>query len=99
MPRMTVWRAVAEALKAEGVPHLFGLPGNPLHLIDDVDKHTDIKIVLVRHEHGGVACAYAYARLTGRPRSASAIPAPASPTASAWRPTGRVPSRSSTPLP
>ena len=73
---MTVWRAVAEALKAEGVAHIFGLPGNPLHLIDDVDKHTNIKIVLVRHEHSGVACAYAYARLTGRPSVCFGNPGP-----------------------
>src|SRR5882672_9520820 len=73
---MTVWRAVAEALKAEGVPHIFGLPGNPLHLLDDVDRHTDIKIVLVRHEHTGVACAYAYARLTGRPAVCFGNPGP-----------------------
>ena len=76
MPRMTVWRAVAEALKAESVKHIFGLPGNPLHLVDDVEKHTDIKIVLVRHEHSGVACAYAYARLTGGPAICFGNPGP-----------------------
>jgi len=73
---MTAWRAVAEALKAEAVPHIFGLPGNPLHLVDDVVKHTDIKNVLVRHEHSGVACAYAYARLTGRPAVCFGNPGP-----------------------
>ena len=73
---MTAWRAVAEALKAEAVQHIFGLPGNPLHLVDDVDRHTDIKIVLVRQEHSGVACAYAYARLTGRPAVCFGNPGP-----------------------
>jgi acetolactate synthase-1/2/3 large subunit len=73
---MTAWRAVAEALKAESVRHIFGLPGNPLHLVDDVEAHTDIDIVLVRHEHSGVACAYAYARLTGGPAVCFGNPGP-----------------------
>lgn len=76
MPRMTVWRAVAEALAAEGVRYLFGLPGNPLHLVADVKRHTDIDIVLVRHEHAGVACAYAYARMTGAPAVCFGNPGP-----------------------
>jgi acetolactate synthase-1/2/3 large subunit len=74
--RTTAWRAVAEALSAEGVRHLFGLPGNPLHLVDDIERHTDIKIVLVRHEHSGVACAYAYARTTGGPAVCFGNPGP-----------------------
>jgi thiamine pyrophosphate-dependent acetolactate synthase large subunit-like protein len=48
--------------------------------VDDVEKHTDIKIVLVRHEHSGVACAYAYARLTGRPAVCFGNPGRALPT-------------------
>ncbi|MFO1055920.1 MAG: thiamine pyrophosphate-binding protein [Dongiaceae bacterium] len=73
---MTAWRAVAEALAAESVRHIFGLPGNPLHLVEDVEAHTDIDIVLVRQEHSGVACAYAYARLTGGPAVCFGNPGP-----------------------
>ncbi len=76
MARKTVWRAVAEALQAEGVRHLFGLPGNPLHLVADVHKHTDIDIVLTRQEHGGVSCAYAYARMTAAPAVCFGNPGP-----------------------
>lgn len=76
MPRKTVWRAVAEALEAEGVQHLFGLPGNALHLVSDIRKHTGIKLVLVRHEHSGVACAYAYARLSQAPAVCFGNPGP-----------------------
>ncbi len=76
MPRTTVWRAVAEALAAEGVQHLFGLTGNALHLVSDIKKHTNIKLVLVRHEHSGVACAYAYARLTRSPAVCFGNPGP-----------------------
>jgi acetolactate synthase I/II/III large subunit len=76
VPRRTVWRAVAEALEAEGVRHLFGLPGNALHLVSDIRKHTAIDLVLVRHEHSGVACAYAYARLAGGPAVCFGNPGP-----------------------
>ena len=66
MGRKTAWRAVAEALKAEGVERVFGLPGNPIHLVADLERHTTIENVLVRHEHSAAACAYASARVTGR---------------------------------
>ena len=76
MPRKTVWCAVAEALQAEGVQHLFGLTGNALHLVSDIRKHTDIELVMVRHEHSGAACAYAYARLTQGPAVCFGNPGP-----------------------
>ena len=83
MGKKTAWRAVAEALAAEGVERVFGLPGNPIHLVADLARHTSIQNVLVRHEHSGAACAYATARVTGGPPSATATRALASPT---WRP-------------
>jgi acetolactate synthase-1/2/3 large subunit len=76
MSRKTAWRAVAEALAAEGVERVFGLPGNPIHLVADLDKYTGIENVLVRHEHSGVACAYATARVTGRPAVCYGNPGP-----------------------
>ena len=67
MPRMSPWRMVVEALNAEGIDRVFGLPGNPIHLVDDLHRHSEIKNILVRHEHSGVSLAYAYARITGQP--------------------------------
>ena len=72
----TVWRAVVEALVGEGVDRIFGLPGNPIHLVADLEKHSDIENVLVRHEHSGVALAYATARITGRPAVCYGNPGP-----------------------
>ncbi|MGH8130177.1 MAG: thiamine pyrophosphate-binding protein [Steroidobacteraceae bacterium] len=72
----TVWRAVAEALAAEGVEYVFGLPGNPKHLIYDLSEHTKIKFVLVRDEQYAVACAYAHARLTRKPAVVFSNPGP-----------------------
>lgn len=76
MRKQTPWRSVAEALEAEGVERVFGLPGNPIHLVADLARHTKIENVLVRHEHSGAACAYAYARLTGRPAVCYGNPGP-----------------------
>ena len=76
MARKTVWRAVVEALVGEGVERIFGLPGNPIHLVADLEKHSDIENVLVRHEHSGAALAYATARITGRPAVCYGNPGP-----------------------
>jgi len=70
------WRAVVEALRAEGVTHVFGLPGNPKHLLNDLADHSDIRFVLMRDEKSAVACAYAWGRLTGRPGVVFSNPGP-----------------------
>lgn len=74
--KKTVWRVVVEALEAEGTEVIFGLPGNPTHLVADLVKHSKIKLVLTRHEHGGVACAYAYARIRNGPAVCFGNPGP-----------------------
>jgi acetolactate synthase-1/2/3 large subunit len=76
MPKKTVWRAVVDALVAEGIERVFGLPGNPIHLVADLEKHSKIENVLVRHEHSGVALAYATARVTGKPAVCYGNPGP-----------------------
>ena len=74
--KMTVWRMVVEALEAEGTEVIFGLRGNPAHLVADLVNHGKIKLVLTRHEHGGVACAYAYARVRNGPAVCFGNPGP-----------------------
>lgn len=76
MAKKTAWKSVVEALKAEGVERIYGLPGNPLHLVADLVRESDIDIVLVRHEHSAVACAYADARLSNRPAVCFGNPGP-----------------------
>ena len=76
MARKSPWRAAVEALKAEGVEHLFGLPGNPLFLYDDLYDVPDITPVLVRHEAAGVFMAMAYGRLRGQPGVCYGSPGP-----------------------
>jgi acetolactate synthase-1/2/3 large subunit len=60
------WRAICEALDAEGVEYVFGLPGNPLYLYNDLWDFADIKPVLVRMETSAVFLAMAYARVSGQ---------------------------------
>jgi acetolactate synthase I/II/III large subunit len=60
------WRAICEALEAEQVEYVFGLPGNPIALYNDLYDFPDIKAVLVRMETSAVFMAMAYARVTGK---------------------------------
>jgi len=71
-------RVLAEALKAEGVKYVFGLPGvqNFDILYDGLYDVHEVKPILVRHEEAAAFMAYAYARLTGEPGICSATVGP-----------------------
>jgi len=71
-------RVLAEALKAEHVKYVFGLPGvqNFDVLYDGLYDVPDIKPILVRHEEAAAFMAYAYARLTGEPAVCSGTAGP-----------------------
>lgn len=61
-------RAVAEALEAEGITTVFGIPGGHiLPVYDAIYESQQITSILVRHEHAAAAMAAAYAQLTGTP--------------------------------
>jgi acetolactate synthase-1/2/3 large subunit len=70
------WRAICEALEAEEVEFVFGLPGNPVALYNDLYDFPDIKAVLVRMETSAVFMAMAYARVTGKVGVLHASPGP-----------------------
>ncbi len=66
---------VVEALEAEGVGVVFGLPGgHVLEIYDAIHGSAAIEHVLVRHEHSAACMAAAYAQLTRQ------TPGPAPPT-------------------
>lgn len=68
MTVMTGAKALLEALKAEGVKHIFGLPGGAIIPIYDVlYDERDIRHILVRHEQGAAHAADGYARVLGKP--------------------------------
>ena len=59
---------IVEALRAEGVRHVFGLPGvHNLAIYDALLKQHEITHVLARHEQGAAFMADGYARASGQP--------------------------------
>jgi thiamine pyrophosphate-dependent acetolactate synthase large subunit-like protein len=59
---------VVAALQAEGVRHVFGIPGiHNLAIYDALLRQSDITHVLARHEQGAAFMADGYARASGRP--------------------------------
>jgi len=77
MQRMTGGQAVASALKAEGVEHVFGIVGthdNPL--FDGVLDEPTIQVVTVRHEQGASLMAAGYARASGKIAACFVVPGP-----------------------
>ena len=66
--RINAGRAVVQALRAEGVRCVFGLPGGHVITIYDALYDTpEIQHVLVRHEQAAASMAAGYAQLTGEP--------------------------------
>ena len=67
MVKLTGSKALFEALKAEGVKHIFGIPGGAIIPIYDAlyDVH-EIRHILTRHEQGAAHAADGYARALGK---------------------------------
>src|SRR2546428_8898934 len=55
-----------ECLEAEGVRHVFGIPGEETLDLNESLEDSSIEFVPVRHEQGGAYMADVYGRLTGR---------------------------------
>src|SRR5205807_5411498 len=65
--RRTGGEWVVEALRAEGVRHVFGIPGvHNLAIYDALGRQDDVSHVLARHESGAAFMADGYARSSGR---------------------------------
>jgi thiamine pyrophosphate-dependent acetolactate synthase large subunit-like protein len=59
---------VVAALRAEGVRHVFGIPGvHNLAIYDALLRQSEIVHILTRHEQGAAFMADGYARSSGRP--------------------------------
>ncbi len=77
MARMTGGQAVAAALKAEGIQHIFGIVGthnSPLY--DGAYQDKALTTVTVRHEQGATLMAAGYARASGHPAACFVVPGP-----------------------
>jgi thiamine pyrophosphate-dependent acetolactate synthase large subunit-like protein len=65
---------LTELLAAHGIDTIFGIPGvHNLELYRGLDRHRQLRHVLVRHEQGAGFAADGYARSTGRPAAAFVI--------------------------
>ncbi len=68
MTTMTGGRAIVEALRAEGVSCVFGVPGEEmLEVMDATLSEPALRFINTRHEQGAAFMAYGYARFTGIP--------------------------------
>ncbi len=77
MQRMTGGRAVAMALKAEGIDHVFGIVGtHDCPLFDGVFDDPAFRVVTVRHEQGASLMAAGYARASGKIAACFVVPGP-----------------------
>ncbi|WP_174801078.1 acetolactate synthase 3 large subunit [Martelella limonii] len=64
---MTGAEIVLQALKENGVEHVFGYPGGAvLPIYDEIFQQDEIEHILVRHEQGAGHAAEGYARSTGK---------------------------------
>src|SRR5258705_11224152 len=75
---MTGGMAIVEALIANGVDTVFGLPGAQLYaLFDALQQRSDqIRTIGARHEQACGYMAFGYARSTGRPGVYAVVPGP-----------------------
>ncbi|MGI8660714.1 MAG: thiamine pyrophosphate-binding protein, partial [Thermoleophilaceae bacterium] len=66
MPKRRASNVFVECLEAEGVKHVFGIPGEETVDLNESLARSSIEFVPVRHEQGGAYMADTYGRLTGR---------------------------------
>jgi acetolactate synthase I/II/III large subunit len=61
--KLTGAQILIKMIKAEGVDTIFGYPGGAtIDIHDELDRHPDLRHILVRHEQGAVHSADGYAR-------------------------------------
>ena len=77
MRRMNGGRAVVEALRVEGIEHVFGIVGtHSVHLFDGLYDEPALRGITVRHEQGAAMMAAGYARASGRIAACFTVPGP-----------------------
>jgi acetolactate synthase I/II/III large subunit len=78
MPRVSGAAALLEAVAAQGVDTIFGLPGGQLdHFFDAIYAAGErIRLIGTRHEQGAAYMAFGYARSTGRVGTYCVVPGP-----------------------
>src|SRR5687768_17777745 len=78
MREMKAGQAVIEALRAEGVDHIFGVVGLTTNsMVTELYGRKDIRFLDTRHEEGAAFMAYGYARASGKPTACLTTSGPA----------------------
>jgi acetolactate synthase-1/2/3 large subunit len=72
----TCWGAIVDALKAEKVRYVFGIPSDGVQLYADLAEAPEVQPILVRHETSSVFMAMGYSRITNQPAACYASPGP-----------------------
>jgi len=77
-PVLTGGQGLARQLVAEGVRHIFGVPGVQLDWAFDalLDVQPDIEVIVPRHEQATSYMADGYARASGQPGVCMVVPGP-----------------------
>src|SRR6476646_7552462 len=65
-PRQTGAKLVVRALEAQGVTHVFGIPGAKIDAVFDALVDSKIKTVVCRHEQNAAFIAGGIGRMTGK---------------------------------
>lgn len=67
MEKLSGGDLLVNALRDQGVEHIFGYPGGAaLHIYDAIFRQKDVKHILVRHEQAAAHAADGYSRATGK---------------------------------
>jgi acetolactate synthase-1/2/3 large subunit len=72
----TCWRAIVDALNAEKIRYVFGIPSDGIHLYKDLADVPEIEPVLVRHETSAAMMSIGYSRISHEPAVCYASPGP-----------------------
>lgn len=64
---MNVAEALIETWQDIGVRYVFGIPGEETLALVEALRHSDIELILTRHEQAAAFMAATYGRLTGKP--------------------------------
>lgn len=78
MPRMTTGEVITQALIANGVDTVFGIPGAHMYDFNDaLARASDqLRFIHTRHEQGAGYMAYGYAKSTGKVGAYTVVPGP-----------------------
>ena len=74
--KLTGGKALVEAVRANGMTTIFGVPGAQIYPLFDALHGTDVELIVPRHEQAAAYMAMGYAKSTGRTGVFTVVPGP-----------------------